>query len=150
MSETFATARHQSPAVSPPKGGDEISRYVCAPRAVSWVRSASTFARYCALPGDHGVCVAEPNSSFSAINGVWQPVCLTAASNSLFATSTIVAGSAGASGVPTREASLRSNKIVDAPPARSCVGRLPVPGGVAMTSPGRANTCFQKGTVASV
>jgi hypothetical protein len=85
-----------------------MSRYVCAPRAVSWVRSASTFARYRAFPGVHGVCVPAPKSSFSAINGVAQPVCLTAASNSLFAVSAIVAGSAGASGVPTRDASLRS------------------------------------------
>ena len=108
MSETCATARHQSPAVSPPYGGDAISRYGCAPRAASCVSSASTSARYCALPADQGVWVVAPESSFSAINGVSQPVCLTAASNSLFATSAIVAGSAGASGVPTRLPSLRS------------------------------------------
>ena len=108
MSDTCTTARHQSPATSPPNGGEEMSRYGCAPRAASWVSKASTSARYCVLPADHGVWIVEPKSSFSAISGVWQPVCLTAASNSLFAVSTTAAGSAGASGVPTRLPSLRS------------------------------------------
>ena len=38
------------------------------------------FARYCAVVVVHGVGVCAPKSSFSAIQGVWQPVTETAKS----------------------------------------------------------------------
>ena len=50
---------------------------------------------------DQGVVSPAPKSSFSAIHGVEQPVAAAAKSNSLFALAWIVAGSAGALGVPT-------------------------------------------------
>jgi hypothetical protein len=112
---------------------------VIAGRAPSAARSCSnarTFARYCAFDGDHGVGVCAPNSSFSAITGVEQPVTATAKSNRRFALSAIVAGSAGFDVDPTRLLKLRSKKIVCAPSARIAAG-ISVPDETARISPGR-------------
>ena len=70
----------------------------------------------------HGVGVCAPKSSFSAISGWSQPVTVTAKSNSRFALSGIVAGSAGVDVVPTRLFRFRSNMIVAAPAARIWAG----------------------------
>src|SRR5437868_15526806 len=102
MSATWATCRHQSPAVPSVYGVEFTSRNGRAPRCASVVRYRSTFARYCVFVADHGVTSPEPKSSFSAIHGVVQPVALTAKSKSLFAFATIAAGSAGLLGWPTR------------------------------------------------
>ena len=80
------------------------------------------FSRYCAVVAVHGVGVWAPKSSFRAIQGVAQPVTETAKSKSRSAFSTIVAGSAGAVGVPTRLLKLRSKKTVAAPAARAAAG----------------------------
>ena len=108
---------------------------VVAPSASSAWTSASTLARYCALVALHGVGVCAPKSSFSAISGVAQPVTCCANTNSFAALSWMVAGSAGADGVPTRSFRCRSKKIVAAPAWRSCAGSV-VPEETASTSPG--------------
>ena len=93
------------------------------------------FARYCAVVVVHGVGVWAPKSSFSAIHGVWQPLTETAKSKSRSARSTIVAGSFGTVGVPTRLLKLRSKKTVAAPFWRASAG-LTVPDVNASVSPG--------------
>jgi hypothetical protein len=93
------------------------------------------FSRYCAVVGVHGVGVCAPNSSLSAIHGVWQPVTETAKSKSRFARSTIVAGSLGTVGVPTRLLKLRSKNTVAAPLRLASAG-LTVPEVKASVSPG--------------
>ena len=80
------------------------------------------FSRYCSVVPVQGVGVCAPKSSFSAIQGVAQSVTETAKSKSLSAFSTMVAGSAGAVGVPTRLLKLRSKKTVAAPAARAAAG----------------------------
>jgi hypothetical protein len=116
-------------------GGFAIVTPTVAPRARSWRTSRSTFSRYCAVVGVHGVGVCAPKSSFSAIHGVWQPVTETAKSKSRFARSTIVAGSFGRVGVPTRLLKLRSKRTVAAPFRRASAG-FSVPELNASVSPG--------------
>ena len=93
------------------------------------------FARYCAVVAVHGVGVWAPKSSFSAIHGVAQPVTETAKSKRRSARPTIVAGSVGTVGVPTRLLKLRSKKTVAAPAARASAG-FSVPDVNASVSPG--------------
>ena len=93
------------------------------------------FSRYCAVVAVHGVGVCAPKSSFRAIHGVWQPLTETAKSKSRLARSTIVAGSFGTVGVPTRLLKLRSKKTVAAPFARASAG-FTVPDVNASVSPG--------------
>jgi hypothetical protein len=50
----------------------------------------------------HGVSRWAPKSSFSAMIGFSHPLCAAAKSKRLFARPSIVAGSAGAEGWPTR------------------------------------------------
>jgi hypothetical protein len=108
MSATCATWRHQS-AASPPVYGSELtSRKGLAPFAARARTSSSTFARYCAFVGDHGVVVPAPFSSLSAISGVVQPDRVAAFSKSVWARPSIVLGSAGAVVVPTVTPSLFS------------------------------------------
>jgi hypothetical protein len=64
--------------------------------------NSSTFARYCAVVGDHGVSRCEPKSSLRTMAGVAHPDCFTAKSKSELARPATVAGSAGADEVPTR------------------------------------------------
>jgi hypothetical protein len=71
----------------------------------------------------------------SAIHGVWQPDTVTAKSKSRLARSTMVAGSLGTVGVPTRLLKLRSKKTVAAPFARASAG-FTVPDVNARVSPG--------------
>ena len=106
-----------------------------APRSASRRTSASVLARYCAVVVVHGVGVCAPKSSFSAIQGVVQPVMVTAKSKRRSARSAIVAGSVGTVGVPTRLLKLRSKKTVAAPAARASAG-LTVPEANASVSPG--------------
>ena len=116
-------------------GGLAIFTNTLAPRAASCRTSASVFARYCAVVGVQGVGVCAPKSSFSAIHGVLQPDTVTAKSNRRSARPTIVAGSVGTVGVPTRLLKLRSKKTVAAPAARASAG-FSVPDVNASVSPG--------------
>ena len=116
-------------------GGFAIVIAVVAPSAFSARSSARTLARYWAVVAVHGVGVCAPKSSFSAISGVLQPVTCTAKSNSFWALPAIVAGSAGALGVPIRSFRCRSKKMVAAPAARNCAGSS-VPDDSARMRPG--------------
>ena len=121
MSATFATCCHHETASGEPRYADEASnRAGCAPSlARSW-RYASTSARYWAFAADHGVTDEAPHSSFSTTSGdEHPPLRSTAAAYCPCAAAAIVAGSAGASGVPTLRARWMSNEYVAAPSARA-------------------------------
>src|SRR5579863_156932 len=112
MSATFATWSHQETASGEPRYAEAASKSTgCAPSlARSW-RYASTSARYWAFDADHGVTVPAPHSSFSTTSGDEQPPLRpTADAYCACAAVGIVAGSAGASGVPTLRFMWTSNE----------------------------------------
>src|SRR5881392_2807534 len=121
MSATFATERHHATAsLLPAYGALLMRRSGCAPLAAKSCRKASTFARYCVVEAVQGVGRPEPKSSFSTMSGVVQPpMRTTARSYRLSAAVAIVAGSAGALGVPTLRVIFRSKAYVAAPRARA-------------------------------
>src|SRR5436305_753163 len=121
MSATFETERHHATASLLPAYGALLMRMTgCAPFAARSCRNASTFARYCAVEAVQGVGRPAPNSSFSTMSGVVQPpMRTTALLYRLSAAVSIVAGSAGAVGVPTLRVIFRSKANVAAPRARA-------------------------------
>src|SRR5207302_985250 len=101
-SATAATCCHHDAASPSVYGVLFMSSIGYAPRTESWRRNARTFALYVAFASDHGVARLAPNSSFSTITGFGQPIWDEATSYSVFAFATIVDGSAGVAGWPTR------------------------------------------------
>jgi len=118
-------------------GGFAIVSAVVAPSLSSSCRSSNTFARYCAFVVLHGVTVCAPNSSFSAINGVAQPVTCTAK----FELALCLRGDrrriAGAEGVPTRRLGAGRRRSSRRPPRAIAAGTT-VPDETASTIPGLA------------